>query len=142
MIRQVMCEGSLIIIIIIISITISIIVIVIAIVIIIIINFIIININIGLTMMPWRAGRHLVWDATVVDTLAPSYVQASATMAGSAAEIATERKNSKYSELVNTHFFMPIALETLGPINVAGHNFLSELGRSLMLATGDNRETC
>src|SRR6218665_288544 len=96
----------------------------------------------GLTMIPWRAGRHLVWDATVVDTLAPSYVQASATMAGSAAEIATERKNSKYSELLNTHFFVPIALETLGPINVAGHNFLSELGRSLMLATGDNRETC
>ena len=95
-------------------------------------------------MIPWRAGRHLVWDATVVDrpTLAPSYVQASATMAGSAAEIATERKNSKYSELLNTHFFVPIALETLGPINVAGHNFLSELGRSLMLATGDNRETC
>src|SRR6218665_3459050 len=43
---------------------------------------------------------------------------------GSAAEIATERKNSKYSELVNTHFFVPIALETLGPINVAGPNFL------------------
>jgi len=37
---------------------------------------------------------------------------------------------------------VPIALETLGPINIAGHNFLSELGRSLMLATGDNRETC
>src|SRR6218665_624259 len=81
----------------------------------------------GLTMIPWRAGRHLVWDATVVDTLAPSYVQASATMAGSAAEIATERKNSKYSELLSTHFFVPIALETLGPINIAGHNFLSEL---------------
>src|SRR6218665_338383 len=50
----------------------------------------------GLTRIPWRAGRHLVWDATVVDPLAPSYSQAFATMAGSAAEIATERKNSKY----------------------------------------------
>src|SRR6218665_523248 len=30
-----------------------------------------------LTMIPWRAGRHLVWDTTVVDTLVPSYVQAS-----------------------------------------------------------------
>src|SRR6218665_2667657 len=46
----------------------------------------------GLTMILWRAGRNLVWDATVVDTLAPSCVQASATMAGSAAEIATEEK--------------------------------------------------
>src|SRR6218665_2648646 len=26
----------------------------------------------GLTMIPWYAGRHLVWDATVVDTLASS----------------------------------------------------------------------
>src|SRR6218665_4193304 len=78
-----------------------------------------------------------------VHTLADSYVQASATMAGSEAEIASERKNSKYSELdLNTHFFVPIALETLGPINIAGHNFLSELGRCRMLATGDNRETC
>src|SRR6218665_3302865 len=34
------------------------------------------------------------------------------------------------SEILNTHFFVPIALETLGPINIAGHNFLSELGRS------------
>src|SRR6218665_2394174 len=63
-------------------------------------------------------------------------------MAGSAAEIATERKNSNYSELLNTHFFVPISLGTLRPINIAGHHFLSELGRSLMLATGDNRETC
>src|SRR6218665_1345166 len=51
-------------------------------------------------------------------------------------------KTPNYSELLNTHFFVPIALETLRPINIAGHNFLSELGRSLMLATGDNRETC
>ena len=64
-------------------------------------------------------------------------------MAGLAAEIATERKKSKYySELLNTNFFVPIALETLGPINKSGHNFLSELGHSLMLATGDTRETC
>src|SRR6218665_427500 len=57
----------------------------------------------GLTMIPWHAGRHLVWDATVVDTLATSYVQAKAAMAGAAAEIATERKNAKYSALLNTH---------------------------------------
>jgi len=58
-------------------------------------------------MIPWHVGRHLVWDVMVVDTLAPSYIQASSTMAGSAAEIATERKNSKYSELLNTLFRTP-----------------------------------
>src|SRR6218665_2779530 len=46
----------------------------------------------GLTMIPWHAGRHLMWDATVVDTLAPSsYVLVTAAMAGSGAEIATDR---------------------------------------------------
>src|SRR6218665_19885 len=95
-----------------------------------------------LTMIPWHAVHHLVWDVTVVDTLAPSYVQASATISNAAAEIATERKNSKYSELLNTHFFVPLALETLGPINIAGQSFLSELGHGLILITGDNRETC
>src|SRR6218665_52589 len=69
----------------------------------------------GLTMIPWHAGRHLVWDATVVDTLESSYVQATAAMAGAAAEIATERKNAKYSALLNTHVFVPLAMETLGP---------------------------
>ena len=51
-------------------------------------------------MIPWYAGRYLVWDATVVDTLASSYVQATAAMAGATAEIATERKNVKYSALL------------------------------------------
>src|SRR6218665_3798092 len=67
----------------------------------------------GLTTIPWHAGRHLVWDATVVDTLESSYVQATAAIAGAAAEIATERKNAKYSALLNTHVFVPLAMETL-----------------------------
>src|SRR6218665_2704361 len=96
----------------------------------------------GLTMIPWYAGRHLVWDATVVDTLASSYVQATAAMAGATAEIATERKNVKYSALLNTHVFVPLAMETLGPINVTGQNFLRDLGRQLTTSTGDKRETC
>jgi len=37
-------------------------------------------------MIPWHEGRHLVSDATVLDTLASSYVQATTT-----AEIAKER---------------------------------------------------
>src|SRR6218665_968508 len=93
-------------------------------------------------MIPWHAGRHLVWDATVVDTLASSYVQATAAMAGAAAEIATKRKNVKYSALFNTHVFVPLAMETLCPINVTGQNFLGDLGRKLTTSTGDNRETC
>ena len=78
----------------------------------------------------------------MVDTLAPSYIQATAATAGAAAEIATERKMSKYNALLNTHFFVPLAIETLGPINITGQNFISDLGRSLTLSTEDKRETC
>jgi len=91
--------------------------------------------------VPWKAGRALVWDATVVDTLAPSYVAASATRAGAAAEIAEERKNSKYSFLNDNHLFVPIAFETMGPISEQGADIITELGRRLSLVTGEPRET-
>src|SRR6218665_1770616 len=51
-------------------------------------------------------------------------------------------KNAKYSALLNTHVFFPLAMETLGPINVTGQNFLRDLGRKLTTSTGDKRETC
>jgi len=51
-------------------------------------------------------------------------------------------KMKNYSALLNTHFFVPLALDTLGPINITGQNFLSDLGRKLTTSTGGNRETC
>ena len=36
----------------------------------------------GLTLVPWQAGKCLTWDATVVDTLASSYVSVTATRVG------------------------------------------------------------
>ena len=71
----------------------------------------------------------MAWDTTVVDTLAPSYVDVSAQVTASAAQAAAERNVSKYAGLPASHLFVPIAIETLGPINKAGHSFLSELGR-------------
>ena len=29
----------------------------------------------GLTLIPWQAGRSLIWDATVIDTLQPHTYQ-------------------------------------------------------------------
>ena len=60
---------------------------------------------------------------------------------GSAAELAASGKIAKYAELPATHNFVPIALETLGPINLSGREFLLELGRRLTEATGDPQET-
>ena len=69
----------------------------------------------GLTLVPWQGGRCLAWDATVVDTLAPSYVAASAQVTGSAAQAAVERIVSKYAGLPASHIFIPIAIETYRP---------------------------
>ena len=83
----------------------------------------------------------MAWDATVVDTLAPSYVAVSAQVTGSAAHAAAERKVSKYAGLSASHLFVPIAIETPGPINEAEHSFLSELGRRLSTISDDHRES-
>src|SRR6218665_2283617 len=95
----------------------------------------------GQTLFPWRGGKNLVWDATVTDTLAASYLPDTSLTAGAAAERASTRKTEKYSELSSTHLFTPLALETLGPINCEGLSFLSELGQKLRATTGEMRET-
>src|SRR6218665_1219265 len=53
----------------------------------------------GQTLIPWSGGRTLLWDATVIDTVATSYIQETAAAAGGAAEIAAARKHAKYKEL-------------------------------------------
>jgi len=67
----------------------------------------------GLTMVPWREGKPLTWDVTVVCPLAESYISDSATNAGSAAEAAATRKAAKYAGLERTHIFQPVAVENL-----------------------------
>ena len=81
----------------------------------------------------------MIWDATVVDTVAASYVAETAFEAGSAAK-AAPRKHSKYAELEITYTVVPIAVETLGPINSEGLAFKTGLGRRLSNSSGDTRE--
>jgi hypothetical protein len=95
----------------------------------------------GLTLVPWREGRCLVWDVTVADTTATSYLASTAVLAGSAADSAAARKESKYIELANRYEFVPIAMETHGPLNTKAASFLSELGRRITIATSDTQET-
>ncbi|KAF2903237.1 hypothetical protein ILUMI_02951 [Ignelater luminosus] len=40
----------------------------------------------GLTLVPWRKGRFLVWDATCLDTLAPSHIELTSKTVGAAAD--------------------------------------------------------
>ena len=95
----------------------------------------------GLTLVPWQAGRSVVWDVTVIDSLATSYLASTSVTPGGAAEIAATRKEAKYANLATTHTFVPIALETLGPISTKSLLFLRELGRRLARVSDDSRET-
>src|SRR6218665_281664 len=71
---------------------------------------------------------------------AASYLSQTAISAGSAAEQAAVHKTAKYALLPETHVFVPIAFETLWPVNAEGAEFLSELGRCISSVSGYQRE--
>ena len=54
----------------------------------------------GLTSVPWKEGKPLTWDTTVVCTVADSYMSGSAREAGTAAKTAAQRKEAKYETLL------------------------------------------
>lgn len=95
----------------------------------------------GITQIPWSGGRSAIWDVTVTDTLAISYLPISMASAGSAAEQAATRKEDKYNLLSNHYLFFPLAMESLGPICRKATAFLSEIGRRSSLLNDDPRET-
>ena len=94
----------------------------------------------GLTLIPWKNGRCVTWDITVIDTLVQFYLPATSGSSGAAAEAAAERKMAKYGQLAQSYTFIPAAIETLGPINNAGLEFLSDLGRHISQVSNDYRE--
>ena len=49
----------------------------------------------GLTLVPWERGQSLLWDATVVDALAPSRLSSGTASQFSAASEAENRKTSE-----------------------------------------------
>ena len=94
----------------------------------------------GITMVPWKNGNLLVWDATCSDTYAPSHLAQSTLAAGAVASQAEDLKKIKYSYL-DGHpgiCFTPIAYETsvVGPLSQI---FLKELGHRLSATTGDTK---
>uniref|UniRef100_A0A1X7V6L1 Uncharacterized protein n=1 Tax=Amphimedon queenslandica TaxID=400682 RepID=A0A1X7V6L1_AMPQE len=91
----------------------------------------------GVTLVPWKVGKCMCWDFTCPDTLAPSYVTMAATAGGSAAALAEERKITKYSHLSPSYLFTPLSIETMGAVGPKSSRFLKELGRRIMLHSGD-----
>jgi len=95
----------------------------------------------GATLVPWASGRPLAWDVTVADTVADSYLDKTVHVAGSAAAVLAAAKIRKYNPLENTHIFVPLAFETIGPVCAEGVSFFVEVGKRLATVSGDPRET-
>ena len=95
----------------------------------------------GLILVSWQSGRCLTWNATVMDSLAPSHLSATSSLPGSAAEAAAVRKRSKYAAITLTQIFVPVAVETLGPVNADDLRFLDQSGDRVSAVTGDPRES-
>ena len=72
--------------------------------------------------------------------MAPSHASISSVSAGLVAEQSSARKLAKYSELAISHIFVPIAMQSFGPVCAQALNFLSELGRRISVVTGDMRK--
>ena len=68
----------------------------------------------GASLIPWKRGRSVVWDVTVSDTFARSYISATSVLAGSAAERSASLKIIKYAEIARNHIFVPLACEATG----------------------------
>src|SRR6218665_1265169 len=92
-------------------------------------------------IIPWRAERSLVWEVTVTDILANSYLPRTSRTAGAAAEMAADRKEAKYTSFAIVHHFVPLDLETMGPVCSDGLAFLLSSVKNLSTVSGDARET-
>ena len=83
----------------------------------------------GLTLVPWAVGKQLLWDVTVVDSLAPCRINAGSVYnPGTAAAEAEEQKNEKYKDHVDDRYlFQLLAFEIQGAAGPSTEIFLNKL---------------
>ena len=86
-----------------------------------------------MTLHPYKEGRCLVWDITVVDTLAISHIKETSKISGSAAEKAEKIKYAKYEEILKSYHMIPIAIETFGAWGTEGMRFIKPFGTGIFL---------
>ena len=86
-------------------------------------------------------GKQLVWDVTVVDTLAPSRLnQDSLCNPRTTATEAEVRKIEKYRELIdNGYIFQPVALEVQGSLDESSEIFITRLCKMLCRSHDEQR---
>ena len=71
----------------------------------------------GMTTFPWKHGKCLVRDATVVDAFSKSHIIASYIESGSTAKTAEILKSRKYQGLVGNFHFQPVARQQTAAVS-------------------------
>ena len=92
----------------------------------------------GASLVPWKSGQSIAWDATCRDSFAPFYRSSSTHSPGAVADLAEVSKCQKYQHLPPTHCFTPVAFESLGAV---GSRTLKDIGRRIRLETGEPKAT-
>lgn len=95
----------------------------------------------GVTLIPWKCGRMLVWDVTCPDTFAPSHVSLAADVTGAVADEAEHLKRMKYNDLDSVYCFAPLAIETSGVLGSSAREFFNDLGGRIVTASGEPRSS-
>ena len=90
----------------------------------------------GISVVPWKNGKLLVWDVTCTDTSAPLYIASATSNAAAVVALAKERKLTLYGNLVPTTKPFLCASEVIGPKSSL---FLKVLGHCIKLSTGEAR---
>ena len=78
-----------------------------------------------------------MWDATCHDTFAPTNISISCTGAGCVADRAALKKRSLYSDLCQSHMFVPIAVESAGCFGKDALDFFLDLSRRIKSISKD-----
>ena len=76
-------------------------------------------------VMPWSAGKPLVWDATCSDTFGTSNLSAATHVQGSCYHCGGP-KRMKYSFLSHSHIFISILIESTGVFGPRTESFVKD----------------